>query len=143
MKDLFQTNVSNYNLRTSNDLSVHRVNQTTFEWESFQYEAVVTKNHLTSNIKNADNTETFYKSYLKPGVVHSVNVQIIQRDDRSLFKNTLTFKLHFARDFTLFSFYYDPGLPEGSVRDRHGLHASCRGQQSGRPRMGLIFISFV
>ena len=61
MKDLFQRNVSNYNLRSINDLTVPRVNQTTFGLKSIHYEGAVIWNHLPNNIKNADSTETFEK----------------------------------------------------------------------------------
>ena len=61
MKELFIRNESTYNLRLYNDLSVPRVNQTTFGLRSIRYEGSVMWNHLPNNVKNAGNIEMFKK----------------------------------------------------------------------------------
>ena len=61
MKDLFHRNVSTYSLRSSNDLLVPRVNQTTFGLRCIRYEGVVMWNHLPKHIKTAENIATFKK----------------------------------------------------------------------------------
>ena len=61
MKELFIRNESTYNLRSCNDLSVPRINQTTFGLRSIRYEDSVMWNHLPNNIKNAGNIEMFKK----------------------------------------------------------------------------------
>ena len=50
-----------YNLRSSDDLLVPRVNQTTFELKSIRYEGAVLWNHLPKNIKSSDTFGTFKK----------------------------------------------------------------------------------
>ena len=59
MKDLFHRNVSTYSLRSSNDLLLPRVNQTTFELCSIRYEGTVIWNHLPEHIKTAESIGTF------------------------------------------------------------------------------------
>ena len=61
MKDLLHRNVSTYSLRSSNDLVVPRVNQTTFRLRSVRYEGAVMWNHLPEHIKTAENIATFKK----------------------------------------------------------------------------------
>ena len=61
MKGLFHRNVSTYSLRSSNDLLVPRVNQTTFGLRSVRYEGAVMWNHLPKHIKTAENIATFKK----------------------------------------------------------------------------------
>ena len=61
MKDLFHRNVSAHSLRSSNDLLVPRVNQTTFGLRSIKYEGAVMWNHLLKHIKTAENIATFKK----------------------------------------------------------------------------------
>ena len=61
MKDLFHRNVATYSLRSSNDLSVPRVNQTTFGLRRIRYEGAVLLNHLPRHIKTAENITTFKK----------------------------------------------------------------------------------
>ena len=63
MKDLFHKNVSRYSLTSSNDLSVPRVNKTTFGLgiRSIRYEGAVMWNHLPKHIKTAENIATFKK----------------------------------------------------------------------------------
>ena len=59
MKGLFHRNVSTYSLRSSNDLLVPRVNQTTYGLRSIRYEGAVMWNHLPQHIKTAENIATF------------------------------------------------------------------------------------
>ena len=59
MRDLFHRDVSTYSLRSSNDLSVPRVNQTTFGLRSIRYEGAVMWNHLPKHFKTAENIGTF------------------------------------------------------------------------------------
>ena len=59
MKDLFHRNVATYSMRSSNDLSVPRVTQTTFGLRSIRYEGAVMWNHLPRHIKTAENITTF------------------------------------------------------------------------------------
>ena len=61
MKDLFHRNLSTYSLRSSNDLLVPRVNQTTFGLRRIRYEGAVMWNHLPKHIKTAENIATFKK----------------------------------------------------------------------------------
>ena len=61
MKDLFHRNVSTYSLRSSNDLLVPRVNQTTFGSRSTRYKGAVMWNHLPKHIKTAENIASFKK----------------------------------------------------------------------------------
>ena len=61
MKGLFHRNVSAFSLRSSNDLLVPRVNQTTFGLRSKRYEGAVMWNHLSQHIKTAENIATFKK----------------------------------------------------------------------------------
>ena len=58
VKDFFQKNSFSYNLRSSDDLLVSRVNQTTFGLRSIRYEGAVLWNHLPKNIKSSDNLLT-------------------------------------------------------------------------------------
>ena len=52
MKYLFHRNVSTFSLRSSNDLSVQRVNQTTFGLRSIRYEGAVKATfHLTISMR--------------------------------------------------------------------------------------------
>ena len=57
MKDLFHRKVSTYSLRSSNDLLVRRVNQTTFGLRSIRYEGAVMWNHLPKHTKTAENMQ--------------------------------------------------------------------------------------
>ena len=59
MKELFQKNSFSYNLRSSDDLLVPRVNQTIFGLKSIRYEGAVLWNHLPKNIKSSDTLGTF------------------------------------------------------------------------------------
>ena len=59
MKGLFHRNVSTYSLRSSNDLLVPRVNQTTFGLRSIRNEGAVMWNHLSKHIRTAENIGTF------------------------------------------------------------------------------------
>ena len=59
MEDQFHRNVSKYSLRSSNDLLVPRVNQTTFGLR--RHEGAVMWNHLPEHIKTAKNIGTFKK----------------------------------------------------------------------------------
>ena len=61
MKNLFHRKASIYSLRSSNDLLVPRVNQTTIELRSIRYEGAVMWNHLPKHIKTAENIATFKK----------------------------------------------------------------------------------
>ena len=61
MKDLFHRNVSTCSLRSSNDLLVPRVNQTTFGLRSIRYEGAVMWSHLPKHIKTVENIATFKK----------------------------------------------------------------------------------
>ena len=61
MENLFHRNVSTYSLRSSNDLLVPRVNQTTLGLRSIRYEGAVMWNHLAEQIKTAENMGTVKK----------------------------------------------------------------------------------
>ena len=61
MKDLFQRNLSDYNLRSPSDLSVPSISQKTFGLKSIRYGGAFIWDHLPSNIKNAENIEIFKK----------------------------------------------------------------------------------
>ena len=61
MKEFFQKYSFFYNLRSSDDLSIPRVNQTTFGLKSIRYEGAVLWNHLPKNIKSSDTLGPFEK----------------------------------------------------------------------------------
>ena len=59
MKEFFHKSSFSYNLRSSDDLLVSGVNQTTFGLRSIRYEGAALWNRLCKNIKSSDTLGTF------------------------------------------------------------------------------------
>ena len=59
MNGIFSKNVSLYSSRRPHDLTVPRVNQTTFGLKSVRYEGTKIWNHLTESIKSSENLHVF------------------------------------------------------------------------------------
>ena len=59
MQELFEKSSSCYSTRRPYDLTVPRVNQTSFGSRSIEFEGAKLWNHLPQNIKSADNLSTF------------------------------------------------------------------------------------
>ena len=75
MKEFFRKNSFSYNLRSSDDLLVPRVNQTTFGLKSIRYEGAVLWNHLPKTLNYLIPLE-LSKSKLYLGQDRNVNVLI-------------------------------------------------------------------
>ena len=59
MQELLEKGSSSYSTRRPYDLTVPRVNQTSFGSRSIKFEGAKLWNHLPQNIKSADNLSTF------------------------------------------------------------------------------------